>query len=185
MRSTEALKVELPKQATVDYKQSTRFEMGLVQTGQVSYEYGYHVTLAQFQARYPELEVEEDPFKNLLEDLTVPMEVDQSFDDTLSPSEVALPGFPRIASCFADTCSSWELHSAMVGRGIPGGSMVVIGEWSPVTDIVSEVSLSNEVFDMIFKIMAFLYVMSILSMETVVSSFVTPFGVCFDGVRGL
>ncbi|RWW20384.1 hypothetical protein GW17_00015506 [Ensete ventricosum] len=88
MRSTEALKVELPKQATVDYKQSTRFEMGLVQTGQVSYEYGYHVTLAQFWARYPELEVEEDPFKNLLEDLTVPMEVDQSFDDTLSPSEV-------------------------------------------------------------------------------------------------
>ncbi|RWW20382.1 hypothetical protein GW17_00015508 [Ensete ventricosum] len=68
-------------------------------------------------------------------------------------------------------------RSLQVGRGIPGGSMVVIGEWSPVTDIVSEVSLSNEVFDMIFKIMAFLYVMSILSMETVVSSFVTPFGV--------
>ncbi|RRT64815.1 hypothetical protein B296_00007203 [Ensete ventricosum] len=73
---TEALKVDLSKEAMVDYKKSARFEMGLVRTSQVSYEYGYRVALARFRARYLELEVEEDPFKNLLEDSSVPMEAD-------------------------------------------------------------------------------------------------------------
>ncbi|RZR74083.1 hypothetical protein BHM03_00031752 [Ensete ventricosum] len=87
-RNTEALKVDLPKEAVADYKKSVGFKMGLVRTGQVSYEYGYQVALARFRFRYLELEVEEDPFKNLLEDLTVPMEADQPFDYSLpSPEE--------------------------------------------------------------------------------------------------
>ncbi|RWW87227.1 hypothetical protein BHE74_00003962 [Ensete ventricosum] len=44
--STEALKVDLPKKVVADYKKTTEFEMGLVRTGQVSYEYGYRVALA-------------------------------------------------------------------------------------------------------------------------------------------
>ncbi|RRT79007.1 hypothetical protein B296_00026191 [Ensete ventricosum] len=47
----EGLRVELPKEAIPEYKKSVSFEMGLVQTGQVSYEYGYRFALARFQAR--------------------------------------------------------------------------------------------------------------------------------------
>ncbi|RWV90841.1 hypothetical protein GW17_00046920 [Ensete ventricosum] len=85
--NAEALNVDLSKKTVADYKQSTGFKMGLVRTGQVSYKYGYRVALARFQAQYPELEVEEDPFKNLLEDSTVPMEADQPFDDSLPRPE--------------------------------------------------------------------------------------------------
>ncbi|RZS14251.1 hypothetical protein BHM03_00045928 [Ensete ventricosum] len=38
-----------------DYKQSVGFGWGLRRMGQVSYEYGYLVALARFQARYPEV----------------------------------------------------------------------------------------------------------------------------------
>ncbi|RRT52627.1 hypothetical protein B296_00020391 [Ensete ventricosum] len=144
-----------------------------------------------------------------------------------------------IASCFADTCYSRELHSALVllvphlesdlgvtvvprsffhrgsrigfacrgaiasrskpvdndidlfldrslrvGQGIPGESTVVIGEWSLVSDIAPKMSMPNEVFELVFEVMAFLRVMFVLSVEATISSFVTHFGVCFDEVRG-
>ncbi|RZR73251.1 hypothetical protein BHM03_00021898 [Ensete ventricosum] len=41
------------------------------------------VDLAQFKARYPDLEIEEDPFVLLPEDKTVPMEAKQPFDNSL------------------------------------------------------------------------------------------------------
>ncbi|RZS10766.1 hypothetical protein BHM03_00042035 [Ensete ventricosum] len=66
-RVMEALQVDLRKQAIEDYKKSPGFEIGLVQMGRVSLEYGYQLALAQFRARYPDLEVEEDPFKLLPE----------------------------------------------------------------------------------------------------------------------
>ncbi|RWW17376.1 hypothetical protein GW17_00018694 [Ensete ventricosum] len=66
--NTDALNVDLPKKAVADYKKLAGFEMGLMWMGQVSYEYGYQVALAGFWARYPKLEVEEDPFKILPED---------------------------------------------------------------------------------------------------------------------
>ncbi|RWW74542.1 hypothetical protein BHE74_00017516 [Ensete ventricosum] len=50
-RAMEGLRVKLPKEAIPEYKKSVSFEMGLVQTGQVSYEYGYRVALARFRAR--------------------------------------------------------------------------------------------------------------------------------------
>ncbi|RWV78962.1 hypothetical protein GW17_00059977 [Ensete ventricosum] len=68
----EKLRAELPTEAIADYKKSVDFEMGLVRTGQVSYEYGYWVALTQFKARYLDLEIEEDPFMLLPEDKTVP-----------------------------------------------------------------------------------------------------------------
>ncbi|RRT38818.1 hypothetical protein B296_00053996 [Ensete ventricosum] len=66
--NTDALNVDLPKKVVADYKKLVGFEMGLVWMGQVSYEYGYQIALAGFWARYPKLEVEEDPFKILPED---------------------------------------------------------------------------------------------------------------------
>ncbi|RWW41149.1 hypothetical protein BHE74_00053379 [Ensete ventricosum] len=42
----EKLKVELLAEAIAEYKNSVGFEMGLVHTCQVSYEYGYRVALA-------------------------------------------------------------------------------------------------------------------------------------------
>ncbi|RWW58803.1 hypothetical protein BHE74_00034302 [Ensete ventricosum] len=46
----EKLTVELLAETIVEYKKLTGFEMGLVRTGQVSYEYGYRVVLAKFKA---------------------------------------------------------------------------------------------------------------------------------------
>ncbi|RRT58752.1 hypothetical protein B296_00006736 [Ensete ventricosum] len=83
----EGLKVELPKEVLTEYKKSVSFEMGLVRIAQVSYEYGYQVALAHFQARYLELKVEKDPFKVLPEYSNMPMEAKQSFDDSLTPPE--------------------------------------------------------------------------------------------------
>ncbi|RZS00927.1 hypothetical protein BHM03_00030712 [Ensete ventricosum] len=74
--------------------------------------------------------------------------------------------------------------SLRVGRGIPGESTVILGEWSLVSDIALEMSLSNEVFTLVFEVVAFLHIMSVLSVEVIISSFVTPFWVCFDWVRG-
>ncbi|RWW53096.1 hypothetical protein BHE74_00040441 [Ensete ventricosum] len=86
-RVMEALRVDLPKQAIEDYKKSPGFEIGLVQMGRVSLEYGYQLALAQFRARYPDLKVE-DPFKLLPEDSNVTMANEQPLDDSpLPPKE--------------------------------------------------------------------------------------------------
>ncbi|RRT44996.1 hypothetical protein B296_00034495 [Ensete ventricosum] len=53
----------------------------------VSYEYGCQVTLARFQAWYPDLEVDSDPFTEKPEDGLVPMETRQEFDDSIPPEE--------------------------------------------------------------------------------------------------
>ncbi|RRT73824.1 hypothetical protein B296_00032085 [Ensete ventricosum] len=83
----EKLRVELPEEAIVKYRKSAGFKMGLVRTGQVSYEYDYQVALARFKARYPNLEIKEDPFVLLPEDKNVSMEAEQPFDDSLLPPE--------------------------------------------------------------------------------------------------
>ncbi|RWW55451.1 hypothetical protein BHE74_00037912 [Ensete ventricosum] len=64
----ESLKAERPGKSIADYKQSVRFGWGLRWIGQVSYEYGYRVALARFQARYPDLEVDNRPFTKQPED---------------------------------------------------------------------------------------------------------------------
>ncbi|RZS18917.1 hypothetical protein BHM03_00051250 [Ensete ventricosum] len=85
MKENDTLKVELPKKSIKDYKVSARFEWELCRMGQVSYEYGYRVTLARFQARYPDLEVDDDSFTWQPEDSLVPMETQPSFDDSILP----------------------------------------------------------------------------------------------------
>ncbi|RZS20435.1 hypothetical protein BHM03_00052952, partial [Ensete ventricosum] len=72
-----------PKRAwatITQYKEMPNFKLGLKKMGRVSYEYGYRVTLAHFQARYPKLVIE-DPY-----DDNVPMEVEVSFYDNDPPS---------------------------------------------------------------------------------------------------
>ncbi|RRT64085.1 hypothetical protein B296_00035329 [Ensete ventricosum] len=49
-RSKDALQEDLPRRAIEDYKKSPGFEMGLVQMGRVSLEYGYQLALARLQA---------------------------------------------------------------------------------------------------------------------------------------
>ncbi|RWW88725.1 hypothetical protein BHE74_00002393 [Ensete ventricosum] len=49
---------------------------------------------------------------------------------------------------------------------------------------MAEVSLANEIFDLIFKVMTFLSVMSVLPMEEVVSFLGSPFGASLDWVGG-
>ncbi|THU50435.1 hypothetical protein C4D60_Mb06t20200 [Musa balbisiana] len=66
--ASEALDAEIrqrlakDKKLLEDYKGSSGFQLGLVRTGRVSYEYGYRIALARFKARHPDLEVAEDPF---------------------------------------------------------------------------------------------------------------------------
>ncbi|RWV91178.1 hypothetical protein GW17_00046555 [Ensete ventricosum] len=93
MRENEILKTELPSKSVADYKQSVGFKWGQQRMGQVSYEYEYRVALAHFQARYPDLEVDSDPFTEKPEDSLVPIETRQEFDDSIpregSPSRSA------------------------------------------------------------------------------------------------
>ncbi|RWW51525.1 hypothetical protein BHE74_00042124 [Ensete ventricosum] len=83
MKENETLKVELPKKSIEDYKKSVGFRWGLHRMDQVSYEYRYRVALAWFQARYPDLGVDDDPFTERPEDTLVSMETQQSFDDSI------------------------------------------------------------------------------------------------------
>ncbi|RRT31405.1 hypothetical protein B296_00055579, partial [Ensete ventricosum] len=59
------------------------FKEGLKRMGRVTYEYGYRVALARFRARYPDADIEEDPFTIYPEDDLVPMERQQYFDDSV------------------------------------------------------------------------------------------------------
>ncbi|RWW52278.1 hypothetical protein BHE74_00041309 [Ensete ventricosum] len=81
MKENETLKFELLGKSITDYKQLVRFECGLRRMGQLFYEYGYRVALARFQAQYPDVEVDSDPFIEKSEDNLVPMETRQEFDD--------------------------------------------------------------------------------------------------------
>ena len=84
----EALAVEIherpkkDKKLIEDYKESSGFQLALVQTRRVSYEYGYRIALARFQARYPDLEVADDPFDSFPEDMGVDMPDKVPFDDS-------------------------------------------------------------------------------------------------------
>ncbi|RRT55196.1 hypothetical protein B296_00042405 [Ensete ventricosum] len=83
MKENETLKVEPPKKSIEDYKKLAGFRWGLHRMDQVSYEYGYRVALAWFQARHPDLGVNDDPFTERPEDSLVSMETQQSFDDSI------------------------------------------------------------------------------------------------------
>ncbi|RRT32794.1 hypothetical protein B296_00053227 [Ensete ventricosum] len=71
IKALENARAELPKQSVDRYKESTGFKEGLKRMGRVTYEYGYRVVL--------------DPFIIHLEDDLVPMERQQTFDDSNPP----------------------------------------------------------------------------------------------------
>ncbi|RRT37764.1 hypothetical protein B296_00034245 [Ensete ventricosum] len=68
---------ERARATITQYKETLIFKFGLEKMGRISYKYGYQVALACFWARYPQLEIEEDPYA------TLPMEVEVPFDDSL------------------------------------------------------------------------------------------------------
>ncbi|THU50055.1 hypothetical protein C4D60_Mb06t16040 [Musa balbisiana] len=76
------LRPEKDKKLIEDYKGSSGFQLGLVRTGRVSYEYGYRIALARFKARHPDSEVAEDPFDSFPEDMGVDMPAEVPFDDS-------------------------------------------------------------------------------------------------------
>ena len=86
--ASEALNAEVrqrpekDKKLIEDYKASSGFQLGLVRTGRVSYEYGYRIALARFKGRYPDLEITEDPFDSFPEDMGVDMPEEVPFDDS-------------------------------------------------------------------------------------------------------
>ena len=87
--ASEALDDEISQRPEKDkklietYKKSSGFELGLTRMGQVIYKYGYRVALARLRARYPDLEVAEDPFSSFPKDLGVDMPEEVPFDDNV------------------------------------------------------------------------------------------------------
>ncbi|RZS12700.1 hypothetical protein BHM03_00044179 [Ensete ventricosum] len=74
VKDLEGARAELPRQSTIQYKESLGFKEGLKRMGRVTYEYGYRVALAHFRTRHPDAEVEEDPFTIHPKDDLMPME---------------------------------------------------------------------------------------------------------------
>ncbi|RRT50746.1 hypothetical protein B296_00013492, partial [Ensete ventricosum] len=68
VKALKNARIELPRQAVVQYKESTGFKEGLKRMGRVTYEYGCRVALVRFHARHTDSEVEEGPFTIHLED---------------------------------------------------------------------------------------------------------------------
>ncbi|KAJ8470140.1 hypothetical protein OPV22_024483 [Ensete ventricosum] len=85
MKDLEHARADLPGEAVAQYKGSLGFKEGLKRMGRVTYEYGYRVALARFRVRYPDADIEDDPFTIYPEDDSVPMERQQDFDDSVPP----------------------------------------------------------------------------------------------------
>ncbi|RWW87601.1 hypothetical protein BHE74_00003559 [Ensete ventricosum] len=85
-----------------------RTRWGLRRMGQVSYKYGYWVALAHFQAWYPDLEVDNDPFTEKLKDNSVPMETRRIAYLSLARDEV-----PEV-TCRGCTLLLWSLATALL-----------------------------------------------------------------------
>ncbi|RRT48658.1 hypothetical protein B296_00037163 [Ensete ventricosum] len=85
VKALESARAKLPRQTAAEYKESLGFKEGLKRMGRVTYEYGYRVALARFHARYPDAEVEEDPFTIHPEDDLVPMQRQQAFHNSIPP----------------------------------------------------------------------------------------------------
>ncbi|RWV88501.1 hypothetical protein GW17_00049403 [Ensete ventricosum] len=81
---------ERERRVVASYKEFEGFYCGLECTSQVTYEFGYPITIRRFKAKYLELEIDEDPFAELPSDVEVlaPMEV--PLDDHLV-TPLALP----------------------------------------------------------------------------------------------
>ncbi|RRT39842.1 hypothetical protein B296_00042109, partial [Ensete ventricosum] len=85
VKGLESARAEIPGQAVTRYKGSLGFKEGLKRMSRVTYEYRYRVALARFRARYPDVDVEEDPFTIHPEDDLMSMEMQQDFDDSVPP----------------------------------------------------------------------------------------------------
>ncbi|RWV83673.1 hypothetical protein GW17_00054686 [Ensete ventricosum] len=60
--------------AIIDYKKSRGFQSGMEKMGQVTYEFGYRVSLERFWAKYLDLSIEENPFVEWPADANIRME---------------------------------------------------------------------------------------------------------------
>lgn len=83
LAAERSLRPKQDRKLIEDYKQSSGFQLGLVRSGQVTYDYGYRIALGRFMARHPGLEVEANPFASLPEDRDLDMPDEVSFDDSV------------------------------------------------------------------------------------------------------
>ena len=66
------------------YKESKGFRCGVQRPSQVAYEFRYQVATNRFKARFPDLEVDEDPYVKLPSDVEVLAPVEVTFDNSLT-----------------------------------------------------------------------------------------------------
>lgn len=72
---------ETIERAIIEYKSSVGFERDLVRLLRVTYEFGYQMAYAHFRARYPNMELESDPFADQPADQNIEMSASVPFDD--------------------------------------------------------------------------------------------------------
>lgn len=72
---------ETIERAIVEYKLSVGFDCGLVRSGRVTYKFRYRVAYARLRARYPDLELESDPFTDQPADENIDLPANVPFDD--------------------------------------------------------------------------------------------------------
>ncbi|RWV86065.1 hypothetical protein GW17_00052082 [Ensete ventricosum] len=81
---------EWKRRVMASYKESEGFQYGFRHSNRAIYEFGYQIVIGCFKVRYPELEIDEDPYVELPSDIKVPTPVEVPFDDRLT-SLLALP----------------------------------------------------------------------------------------------
>ncbi|RRT71913.1 hypothetical protein B296_00006489 [Ensete ventricosum] len=81
---------EWKRRVMASYKESEGFQYGFRHSNRAIYEFMYQIATGWFKVRYPELEIDEDPYVELPSDVKVPTPVEVPFDDRLT-SLLALP----------------------------------------------------------------------------------------------
>ncbi|RRT76843.1 hypothetical protein B296_00029565 [Ensete ventricosum] len=75
-------------------------------------------------------------------------------------------------------------RSLWPGRGSPFSVLVLIGRDTLISDVLTKMALSDEILNLVLQVMAFLHVVVIFSVETIISPLITSLGFCPDRIRG-
>lgn len=83
MEAERSMILRYHEEVIIDYKAPIRFRNGIERLGVVSCQYWYYITLACFNMRYLEMEIENDPFIEYPKDQNISMATKVHFNDDL------------------------------------------------------------------------------------------------------
>ncbi|RRT68807.1 hypothetical protein B296_00026325 [Ensete ventricosum] len=176
IKALENARAELPRQSVDRYKESIEFKEGLKRMGRVTYEYGYRVALAHFHALHPDSKVEEDPFTIHPEDDLVPMERQQAG----CTQRIMVHYRPKSPTSAYKTYLYLQAkmgHKANQTQAVKPTASPLLVVQGLVADIPTQVSVPDEVFDLILQVASFLCVMTVFPVKAIIPPFIAPLGV--------